>query len=199
MGDAKAQLQINFDTVREKNIEQLRVLNRAIFPINYNEKVYQDILACGEVTQLAYHNDVLVGAIGCRLEKTPQVGQRDASIKRTLCRQVAMKHNTNPSPFRIPFQGPKLYIITLGVLAPYRGMGVGARLLEKSLSVVETSLPEVKEACLHVQSNNEEAIAFYSKFGFQVKETIKDYYRRLQPPDAVLLSKVLGMKENGTT
>lgn len=73
MAETKVMLPIIFDTVREKNIEQLRVLNRAIFPINYQERVYQDILACGEVTQLAYHNDVLVGAIGCRLEKTPQV------------------------------------------------------------------------------------------------------------------------------
>ena len=73
MAEPKVELAIAFDTIRDKNLEQLRVLNRAIFPINYQEKVYQDILACGEVTQLAYHNDVLVGAIACRLEKTPQV------------------------------------------------------------------------------------------------------------------------------
>lgn len=115
----------------DKNIEQLKLLNRAIFPINYPERMYKDILAYTDVTQagcgrrqaradalarmpgwrwgrgnflaarpagrhvpgitrlwrppslqLAYHNDVLVGAIACRLEKSAQVGggqqRRDA-------------------------------------------------------------------------------------------------------------------------
>ena len=157
---SKPQLDIAFGAITDKNIEQLRVINRVIFPINYQESVYQDILACSEVTQLAYHNDVVVGAIACRLEKAPG--------------------------------GPKLYIITLGVLAPYRGMGVGSRLLEKSLAVVADALPEVTEAYLHVQTNNEEAAAFYQRFGFVQGEVIKDYYRRIDPPDALVLRKVLG-------
>jgi len=70
-------------------------------------------------------------------------------------------------------------------------MGVGSRLLEKCLSIVEASLPEVKEAYLHVQTSNDDAIAFYQKYGFEVIETIKDYYRRIDPPDAVVLSKPL--------
>ena len=152
-------LHVTFGTLTDKNIEQLRILNRAIFPINYQEKVYQEILACGEVTQLAYHNDVVIGAIACRLEKA--VG------------------------------GPKLYILTLGVLAPYRGMGVGSRLLEKSLATVTSSLPEVTEAYLHVQSNNEEAVEFYQRFGFVRGEVVRDYYRRIEPPDALVLRKVL--------
>jgi hypothetical protein len=41
------------------------------------------------------------------------------------------------------------------------------------------------------QINNEEAIKFYSRFGFEVAETIKGYYKRLDPPDAVLLRKQL--------
>lgn len=72
-------------------------------------------------------------------------------------------------------------------------MGVGGRLLEKCLTTVELTLPEVKEACLHVQTSNDEAIAFYQKYGFQVTETIKNYYKRIDPPDAVLLQKSLGI------
>lgn len=80
-----------------------------------------------------------------------------------------------------------MYIITLGVLAPFRSMGLGSQLLRRSLEVVQESVPEVKSVELHVQINNDGAIAFYQKYGFQVVETIKDYYVRVEPRDAVLL------------
>ena len=66
-------LPVTFAAPTEANIEQLRVLNLAIFPISYQDRVYKDILACGDVTQLAYNNNVLVGAVGCRLERRPEV------------------------------------------------------------------------------------------------------------------------------
>lgn len=69
-----ASLELTFSTCRPDNVEQLRALNRAIFPINYSDRMYQEILACGDVTQLAFHGGTLIGAIGCRLESTPQVG-----------------------------------------------------------------------------------------------------------------------------
>ena len=39
--------------------------------------------------------------------------------------------------------------------------------------------------------NNQEAIDFYQKFGFSVGEVMKDYYKKIEPADAVLLSKKL--------
>ena len=69
-------------------------------------------------------------------------------------------------------------------------MFVGSRLLEQSL--LEASQDSnIKEAYLHVQTNNEEAIRFYTKFGFVPEEVVKDYYKRLNPPDAVILRRTL--------
>lgn len=48
-------------------------LLQAIFPINYSDRMYQEILACGPVTQLAFHGEQLIGAIGCRLEDMREV------------------------------------------------------------------------------------------------------------------------------
>ena len=41
------------------------------------------------------------------------------------------------------------------------------------------------------QVNNDDAKAFYQKFGFSVGEVMKDYYKKIEPPDAVVLSKKL--------
>ena len=70
-------------------------------------------------------------------------------------------------------------------------MGVGSRLVDRCLNIVEFSLPEVTEAYLHVQTNNDEAIEFYKRFGFEVGEVIHNYYSRIDPPDAVILKKKL--------
>merc|ERR1712216_1070011 len=72
-----------------KNVEQLRILNRVVFPVTYTEKFYDSLLAKGnsDWTQLAFLNDVMVGAICAR-----KVLQDD----------------------------DKVYIMTVGVLAPYR-------------------------------------------------------------------------------
>lgn len=43
----------------------------------------------------------------------------------------------------------------------------------------------------HVQINNESAIDFYQRFGFQIIETKKNYYKRIEPADAHVLQKSL--------
>lgn len=71
-------------------------------------------------------------------------------------------------------------------------MGIGTALVRRCLALVTESLPEVVEAYLHVQSNNEEVIEFYiDKFGFEKGELLRHYYRRIEPPDAYVLRKRL--------
>lgn len=45
--------------------------------------------------------------------------------------------------------------------------------------------------CRHVQLNNDGAIEFYKKFGFEIVETKEHYYKRIEPADAYVLEKVL--------
>ncbi|KAE8711246.1 N-alpha-acetyltransferase 50 [Hibiscus syriacus] len=80
-----------------------------------------------------------------------------------------------------------VYIMTLGVLAPYRGLGIGTKLLNHVLELcLKQHIPEIY---LHVQTNNEDAIKFYKKFGFEITETIKNYYTNIDPPDCFVLTK----------
>ncbi|ERN09642.1 hypothetical protein AMTRI_Chr08g202470 [Amborella trichopoda] len=150
---------ISFESVRDKNLMQLKKLNTVLFPVRYNDKYYADALSSGDFTKFAYYGDICVGAIACRLEK-----KEGGAIR--------------------------VYIMTLGVLAPYRGLGIGSKLLMHVLDLCSNE-PNIVEVYLHVQTNNEEAISFYKKFGFEITETIKNYYTNITPPDCYVLTKVI--------
>lgn len=50
----------------------------------------------------------------------------------------------------------------------------------------------------HVQVNNEGAIEFYKKFGFEIVETKEHYYKRIEPADAHVLQKTLRKREESS-
>ncbi|KAJ6856470.1 N-alpha-acetyltransferase 50-like [Populus alba x Populus x berolinensis] len=83
----------------------------------------------------------------------------------------------------------RVYIMTLGVLAPYRRLGIGTKLLNHVLDLC--SKQNISEIYLHVQTNNEDALNFYKKFGFEIKDTIQNYYTNITPPDCYLLTKLI--------
>ncbi|CAF0961154.1 unnamed protein product [Adineta ricciae] len=149
---------IELGDLTQHNLKQLKVLNRDVFPVAYNEKFYKDLLGAGELCKLAYCNDIVVGAVCCRI---------DLSENRR-----------------------RLYIMTLGVLAKYRELGLGTLMLEHVFKICERE-GNIDSIYLHVQINNETALAFYKKFGFQVISTATEYYRRLEPCDAYLLERAL--------
>lgn len=53
----------------------------------------------------------------------------------------------------------------------------------------------ISKIYLHVQTNNEDAIAFYKKFGFEIVDTIHNYYANISPPDCYVLSKEVHAKK----
>merc|ERR1711879_380906 len=146
-------------------------VNQVVFPIVYHDKFYKDVLEAGELAKLAYYNDVVVGAVCCRIDLTQ--ASEDGS-------QLAKR---------------KLYIMTLGCLAPYRRLGIGTQMLDHVMEIVEKD-GNFDSVLLHVQVNNDSAIKFYKRFGFDIVETKEQYYKRIEPADAHVLEKRLRPEEN---
>lgn len=147
--------------ITQHNVKLLKRLNQVIFPVNYNEKFYKDVLAAKELAKLAFYNDLVVGAVCCRIDTTD---------------------NTR-----------RLYIMTLGCLAPYRRLGIGTKMVEHVLNYVQKD-GSIDSIYLHVQISNQGAIEFYKKFGFEIVETKEDYYKRIEPSSAHVLKKQIKIK-----
>lgn len=90
----------------------------------------------------------------------------------------------------------RLYIMTLGVLAPYRRLGIGSKLMRHILDLCQQDAA-MSDIYLHVQTSNEEALAFYQNFGFEVLEKIEKYYTDIERPDCYLLVKSIRPRSKG--
>lgn len=82
------------------------------------------------------------------------------------------------------------YIMTVTVLKPYRRYGIASKLLNKAIEDCMVSR-DVARMVLHVQSNNEQALAFYKKNDFIVETHLQNYYTDLEPSDCFYLVKDL--------
>jgi ribosomal protein S18 acetylase RimI-like enzyme len=66
-------------------------------------------------------------------------------------------------------------VLGMGIVAPYRGMGIGARLLATTLETAASA--GIQRVELVVRADNAPAIALYRRFGFEREGTLRDYLR----------------------
>ncbi|EIN11843.1 N-acetyltransferase NAT13 [Punctularia strigosozonata HHB-11173 SS5] len=152
---------VSFASLTPNNLGTVRKLNSVLFPIKYSEKFYQDVL-------LPQAEDY------CKL-----VYYNDIPVGTICCRFEKRDDKTD------------LYLMTMGVLAPYRSKGVGSRTLQSILAAAENSKPRIRRIYLHVQVSNVDAKRFYERHGFKEAGVIPDYYKRIEPHAAWVLEKDL--------
>jgi len=161
---------IDFSSINPNNLGTLRKLNQVLFPIKYSEKFYKDVLLPEheDYCKLIYYNDIPVGTICCRIESDPS----DISKSR-------------------------LYIMTMGVLAPYRSRKAGTKALQNVIDAAiasKAAKPSARPLAglyMHVQSSNVDARRFYERHGFKEVGRVDGYYKRLEPHDAWVLERPL--------
>jgi len=156
---------VSFATLTPNNLGTVRKLNSVLFPIKYSEKFYQDILL-PEVEEF------------CKL-----IFYNDIPVG-TICCRYEMKDDVC-----------SLYLMTMGVLAPYRSRKLGSQSLQLVLNAAEASMkPRIDRVYLHVQISNVGAKRFYEKHGFKLIGVHENYYKKIIPHDAWLLEKTLHTK-----
>mmetsp|Transcript_16613 Transcript_16613/g.35776 ORF Transcript_16613/g.35776 Transcript_16613/m.35776 type:complete len:193 (-) Transcript_16613:80-658(-) len=157
----KPALKLDIGHLTEKNVGQLKKLNVATFPITYHEGFYKLLWNHLEYSRLGFYAEILVAAICCRIEQRPQGGNA-------------------------------LYIMTLSVLEPYQRRSLAQQLMKWAIEKAESEEQKsdnIEEMYLHVQTSNEAAINFYKGFGFEISETIEDYYLNITPASCYILRK----------
>lgn len=81
----------------------------------------------------------------------------------------------------VPSTGPpSVYIMTIAVLAPFRGRGVGSVLLAHA--VAETRFLGLQQVYLHVYTEDDAAVEWYKNKGFRITAAVAGYYPKMRPP-----------------
>ena len=181
-------------------------MNLACFPVQYQETYYKDVVEKHDegLCKFAYWNGFVVGAACSRIEDIPQQDDKEAKKDKDgdTTMTTATDNNTNNSAKSSPSKSnskntnKRIYIMTLGVLAAYRGRQIGTQLIQSIFdhyeSHKENEYKDVTEMVLHVQISNDDAIKFYTtRFGFEKGEMVENYYRRIDPPHCYKLYKKL--------
>lgn len=92
-------------------------------------------------------------------------------------------------------KGFRVYIMTIGVLAPYRRLGIAKELLQHVERVAaEGKRHKVFEIYLHAWVSNEDGIEFYKKHEYVQGEKLLGYYKSITPPDGIIMSKSISNK-----
>ncbi|TFK54234.1 acyl-CoA N-acyltransferase [Heliocybe sulcata] len=154
---------VSFSCLTPNNLGTVRKLNSVLFPIKYSDKLYKDILS-PELEDF------------CRL-----IYYNDIPVGIICCRLESQSDGT-----------VKLYLMTMGVLAPYRSLGLGSKGLQAILSAAAaSSKPKISHVYLHVQVSNTAAKRFYERHGFTEVRVQENYYKKITPRDAWILEKAI--------
>jgi len=154
------ELQLRF--LSPQDIDQVKVLCRDWFPIEYPDTWYQEITSNPRFFSLAATlSGTIIGLIVAETKELGQLAKEDRSLLASCFRS-----------------GTKVgYILSLGVSQQYRQQGIASLLLDQLIShLTSEQFSQVKALYLHVLTTNTQAITFYEHRGFQVHSFLPYYY-----------------------
>ncbi|KAJ4298772.1 hypothetical protein N0V88_003805 [Collariella sp. IMI 366227] len=183
--------------LEDHHIPALRRINSLLLPVAYPDSFYSkalDPLVSGLFSRAILWQDSdkdtpkVIGGLICRLEPNTFLDEQgqplplpQPSPSKTL--------NHAQTPLNTAFHA--IYIQSLGLLSPYRSLGLAAAALEHVVASAAI-LPaagsniDVRTIYAHVWTENKEGLKWYAARGFtrEGREPVKGYYFKLRPDTA---------------
>jgi ribosomal protein S18 acetylase RimI-like enzyme len=159
---------VTFASLTPNNLGTVRKLNSVLFPIKYTEQFYSEILL-PEVEDF------------CKL-----IYYNDIPVG-TICCRLESKGSAS-----------HLYLLTMGILAPYRSLGIGSYTMDVIVQAAAAhSKPQIDCIYLHVQVSNDGAKQFYERHGFKERGIEEAYYKKIKPSGAWILEREIEKSNDG--
>nr|DAD17847.1 TPA_asm: hypothetical protein HUJ06_019310 [Nelumbo nucifera] len=168
MVDPKAQHcpNIAYRPITPSDLQVLEKIHADLFPIRYESEFFlnvvngRDIVSWGAVdrSRPGSQSDELIGFVTARI-----IPANESEIADTL------RHD----PSRI--DQTLVYILTLGVVEPYRNLGIATSLI-REVTKYASRIPTCQAVYLHVIAYNDPAITFYKKMLFKCIRRLSNFY-----------------------
>lgn len=187
--------------VIEAYIPALRRINALLLPVNYTDAFYRAILdpavsglfSRAILWSTSNEEPKVIGGLICRLEPSPFSPRSKGAYDPAL---VKSARPSAPGLPREAGQGHALYVQSLVLLAPYRGLGLVTACLDGILDAVRVVSRDsgvhglrIGWVYAHVWTQNEEGLAWYERRGFERDVVLDKYYWKLQPDSAWVIKK----------
>ena len=190
---------VHIGPVSSATLPSYRRLITLLLPIRYPDKFYKDSIADTSESSLAR---VALWREGHAPKSSYKLGSTAISYERDLAdRKVigGIQCRVEDNPL-VPAGERQLYIQTIGVLAPYRQLGIATQLLEDIVVTVIKYHENVTSIYAHVWEANTDALEWYRQRGFSVEsEVIEGYYRRLKPSGARVVRRRITISDHLAT
>ncbi|KAI0412824.1 acyl-CoA N-acyltransferase [Xylaria grammica] len=184
--------QASISRIRPEHVSALRRITSLLLPVNYPDSFYtrlSDPLSSGAFSRVILWRDEkkgpaapekVIGGLVCRPEPSPfHAGTVDSS-------------RSPPRPTVPSAQPNALYIQSLVLLSPYRGLGLAAALLDEVIADAAQSEFACETVWAHVWTQNEEGLRWYVARSFAQVDEVKKYYHKLHPDSAWIVRREIG-------
>ncbi|KAI1742017.1 acyl-CoA N-acyltransferase [Xylaria scruposa] len=181
--------QASISRIQPEHVSALRRITSLLLPVNYPDSFYarlSDPLSSGAFSRVILWRDdkkgteKVIGGLVCRPEPSPfHAGTVDS--------KRSSRGPTTPSA-----QPNALYIQSLVLLSPYRGLGLAAALLDEVVADAARSEFACATVWAHVWTQNDEGLKWYMARGFARVDEVKKYYHKLHPDSAWIVRREIG-------
>ncbi|KAI0118331.1 acyl-CoA N-acyltransferase [Nemania sp. FL0031] len=189
--------QASISRIQPEHIPALRRITSLLLPVNYPDSFYarlSDPLSSGAFSRVILWHDEkksprtpgkVIGGLVCRPEPSPfHPGTVDGG--------GGGGGGSRNSPTLPSAQPNALYIQSLVLLSPYRGLGLAAALLDEVVADAARSEFACEAVWAHVWTQNEEGLRWYMARGFACVDEVKKYYYKLNPDSAWIVRREIG-------